>query len=713
LDKIFKQLKEEFSLSDKVISNIVTLIDEGNTIPFIARYRKELTNSADDALLRKFYERLKQLRALEEKRDDILRLIGEQGALTDELKEKIEKASTQTELDDLYRPYRPKRKTRASMAKEKGLEPLAELILAQTATEAEVEKTASALVGKTVESAEEAFAGAIDIIAETVSDNAQVRAFVRRKIWNDGFMTVKKAKDEDSTYAMYYDFQEPVRKIANHRVLAINRGENEGFLKVSIDVEEADIVQGISRLYVKKDGTGRLTEMVVSAVEDALKRLIAPSVKNEIRVELTDRAQESAIDVFSDNLGRLLMQPPVKGKIVMGVDPGYRTGCKIAVVDETGKVLDTTVAFFTLEHHDKEKAKKMLLNMLEKWNVDVISIGNGTASKESELFISELIKETKHEVKYAVVNEAGASVYSASELGTEEFPDFDVAQRSAVSIARRLQDPLSELVKIEPKSIGVGQYQHDMNQKRLSEALAGTVESCVNAVGVDLNTASVPLLSYISGINKSIAKNIVAYRETEGKFTERKQLMKVKKLGAKAFEQCAGFLRITDGKNPLDATPVHPESYQTAKLILEKTGASVVSLDRGKFDAEIEKLDLKRISEETNTGEITIMDIIEAIKKPIRDVRDELPKPILKSELMSIENLKPGMILTGTVRNVIDFGAFVDIGVHQDGLVHISQICARYIKHPKEVLSVGDVVSVKVLAVDLVKNRISLSMKEA
>lgn len=713
MDKIFKQLKEEFSLSDKVISNIVTLIDEGNTIPFIARYRKELTNSADDALLRKFYERLKQLRALEEKRDDILRLIGEQGALTDELKEKIEKASTQTELDDLYRPYRPKRKTRASMAKEKGLEPLADLILAQTVTEAEVEKAASALVGKTVESAEEAFAGAIDIIAETVSDNAQVRAFVRRKIWNDGFMTAKKAKDEDSTYAMYYDFQEPVRKIANHRILAINRGENEGFLKVSLDVEEADIVQGISRLYVKKDGTGRLTEMVVSAVEDALKRLIAPSVKNEIRVELTDRAQESAIDVFSDNLGRLLMQPPVKGKIVMGVDPGYRTGCKIAVVDETGKVLDTTVAFFTLEHHDKKKAKKMLLNMLEKWNVDVISIGNGTASKESELFISELIKETKHEVKYAVVNEAGASVYSASELGTEEFPDFDVAQRSAVSIARRLQDPLSELVKIEPKSIGVGQYQHDMNQKRLSEALAGTVEACVNAVGVDLNTASVPLLSYISGINKSIAKNIVAYRETEGKFTERKQLMKVKKLGAKAFEQCAGFLRITDGKNPLDATPVHPESYQTAKLILEKTGASVVSLDRGKFDAEIKKLDLKRISEETNTGEITIMDIIEAIKKPMRDVRDELPKPILKSELMSIENLKPGMILTGTVRNVIDFGAFVDIGVHQDGLVHISQICARYIKHPKEVLSVGDVVSVKVLAVDLVKNRISLSMKEA
>ena len=713
MDKIHQQLKEEFSLPDKVVQNIVTLIDEGNTIPFIARYRKELTNSADDSLLRKFYERLKQLRALEEKRDDILRLIGEQGVLTDELKEKIEKASTQTELDDLYRPFRPKRKTRASVAKEKGLEPLAELIFAQTAAPDELEQAAASLVGKTVESAEEAFAGALDIIAETISDDAQVRSFVRRKIWDKGFMSAKAAKDEDSTYAMYYDFQEPVRKIANHRILAINRGENEGFLKVALEAEETEILAGLERYYVKNDGSSCLSEMVVSAAEDAYKRLIAPSVKNEVRAELTERAQESAIGVFSDNLSRLLMQPPVKGKIVMGVDPAYRTGCKIAVVDETGKVLDTTVAFFTLEHHDKEKAKKTLLGMLEKWNVDVISIGNGTASKESEIFISELIKEAKHEVKYAVVNEAGASVYSASELGTEEFPDFDVAQRSAVSIARRLQDPLSELVKIEPKSIGVGQYQHDMNQKRLSEALAGTVESCVNAVGVDLNTASVPLLSYISGINKSIAKNIVAYREAEGKFTERKQLLKVKKLGAKAFEQCAGFLRITDGTNPLDATPVHPESYETAALILERTGVSVAALDHEQFDREVKNLNLKRLSEETSTGEITILDIIEAIKRPMRDVRDDLPKPILKSELMSIENLKPGMVLTGTVRNVIDFGAFVDIGVHQDGLVHISEICDRYIKHPKEALSVGDVVSVKVLSVDLVKNRISLSMKQA
>ncbi len=712
MDKINQQLKEEFSLSDKVVLNIVTLMDEGNTVPFIARYRKELTNSADDALLRKFYDRLKQLRALEEKRGDILRLIGEQGALTDELKEKIEAAATQTELDDLYRPFRPKRKTRASVAKEKGLEPLAKLILAQKAAFSELEAAAAQVAGNTVETAEEAFAGALDIIAEMISDDAQVRAFVRRLVWNHGFVASKAAKEEDSTYAMYYDFQEPVRKIANHRILAINRGESEGFLKVSLETEDADILAGIARLYVKKDGDSRLCTLVLSAAEDAYRRLIAPSVKNEIRAELTARAQEAAIVVFSDNLGRLLMQPPLKGKIVMGVDPAYRTGCKIAVVDETGKVLDTAVAFFTLEHHDKEKAKKLLLGMIEKWNVDVISIGNGTASKESEIFISDLVKETAHEVKYAVVNEAGASVYSASELGTEEFPDFDAAQRSAVSIARRLQDPLSELVKIEPKAIGVGQYQHDMNQKRLSEALAGTVEACVNAVGVDLNTASVPLLSYISGINKAIAKNIVAFRETEGKFTERKQLLKVKKLGAKAFEQCAGFLRITNGTNPLDATPVHPESYKAAGLILEKTGVSIEALDRERFEQKLKTLDIKQISEETNVGEITVSDIIEAIARPMRDVRDDLPKPVLKSELLSIENLKEGMVLTGTVRNVIDFGAFVDIGVHQDGLVHISEICERFIKHPNEILSVGDVVSVKVLSVDLVKNRISLSMKQ-
>lgn len=711
MDKIAEQLKEEFSLSDRVVHSIVNLIDEGNTIPFIARYRKELTNSADDALLRKFYERLKQLRALEEKRDGILRLIDEQGALTDELKKRIEHALTHAELDDLYRPYRPKRKTRASAAKEKGLEPLAELIFAQSASIAELEKAASVQVGKTVKASEEAYAGALDIIAEIISDNAPVRMFVRKKMWNDGLLKVTVAKDTDSAYTMYYDFCESVCKIANHRILAINRGEKEGVLKVSVEVDEADILAFLKKSFVTGTNS-RFSELVVSAAEDAYKRLIAPSVKNEIRTELTERAQESAIDVFSDNLSRLLMQPPLKGKVVLGVDPAYRTGCKIAVVDETGKVLDTIVAFFTLEHHDKEKAKKILLGMLEKWNVDVISIGNGTASKESEIFIADLIKEAKLSVRYAVVNEAGASVYSASELGTEEFPDFDAAQRSAVSIARRLQDPLSELVKIEPKSIGVGQYQHDMNQKRLSEALAGTVESCVNAVGVDLNTASVPLLSYVSGINKSIAKNIVAYRESEGKFTERSQLMNVKKLGAKAFEQCAGFLRITDGKNPLDATSVHPEAYKTAKLLLEKTGMSIAAIDPERFIAETEKLDLKKFSEEANTGEITVSDIIEEIKKPLRDVRDELPQPVLKSELMSVENLKPGMILTGTVRNVIDFGAFVDIGVHQDGLVHISEICKRYIKHPNEVLSVGDVVSVKVISVDSAKNRISLSLKQ-
>ncbi len=713
MDIILRQLKQEFSLTEQVVSNIVTLIDEGNTVPFIARYRKELTNSADDALLRKFYERLKQLRALEEKRADILRLIDEQGALSDELREKIEKATTQTELDDLYRPYRPKRKTRASVAKEKGLEPLSILIFDQTADFSEVEAMAQAALGEAVETMEDAIAGALDIIAEQISDDAKVRTFVRRMLWKEGAFVVKAAKDEDSTYAMYYDFTEPIAKIANHRILAINRGENEEFLKVSLEAGEEEILAGMQQYFIKKDGNSRLAALVKEAAEDAYKRLIAPSVKNEIRAALTERAQESAIDVFSDNLGRLLMQPPVKGKIVMGVDPAYRTGCKIAVVDDTGKVLDTTIAFFTLEHHDKEKAKKVLLAMLEKWQVDVISIGNGTASKESEIFIADLIKEAKHPVKYAVVNEAGASVYSASELGTEEFPEFDVAQRSAVSIARRLQDPLSELVKIEPKAIGVGQYQHDMNQKRLSEALSGTVEACVNAVGVDLNTASVPLLSYISGINKTIAKNIVAYREAEGKFTERKQLLKVSKLGAKTFEQCAGFLRIIDGKNPLDATPVHPESYKTAEHLLKKVQISVKNLDREAFAKRVETLDIKQLCAETDTGEITMADIIEAIKRPSRDVRDDLPKPILKSELLSLEDLNEGMVLTGTVRNVIDFGVFVDIGVHQDGLVHISEISNRFIKHPKEVLSVGDVVTVKVLGVDTAKNRISLSIKQA
>ncbi len=713
MDKILNQLKEEFSLSDKIVTNIVTLIDEGNTIPFIARYRKELTNSADDAMLRKFYDRLKQMRALEEKREDILRLIDEQGALTDELREQIEKAKTQTELDDLYRPYRPKRKTRASVAKEKGLEPLSKMIFEQSVSYEEVEKAAGVFVGDTVETLEEAIQGALDIIAESVSDDAKVRTDVRRKIYSEGLICVKAAKEEDSTYSMYYDFSEPVRKIANHRILAINRGEKEGFLKVSIDLDEDALILELSKSFIIAGGKKELSELVFTACDDAYRRLIAPSVKNEIRTQLTDRAGESAIDVFSDNLGRLLMQPPVKNKIVMGVDPAYRTGCKIAVVDETGKVLDTAVTFFTLEHHDKEKAKKILLSMIEKHGVELISIGNGTASKESEIFIADLIKDTKNDVKYAITNEAGASVYSASELGTEEFPDFDVAQRSAVSIARRLQDPLSELVKIEPKAIGVGQYQHDMNQKRLDEALSGVVESCVNAVGVDLNTASVPLLSHIAGINKTVAKNIVSYRETEGKFTERKQLLKVSKLGAKAYEQCAGFLRITDGKNPLDATSVHPESYKTALALLEKTGISAKNIDRKAFEENVKNVDIKAFCAETDTGEITVKDIIDAIMKPARDVRDELPKPVLKSELLSIENLKEGMVLTGTVRNVIDFGVFVDIGVHQDGLVHISEICDKYIKHPKEVLSVGDIISVKVLSVDIAKNRISLSAKQA
>lgn len=712
MDTIFNQLKEEFALSEKATRNIITLMDEGNTVPFIARYRKEMTNSADDALLRKFLDRLKQLRALEEKRDDILRHIEDQGALTDALKEKIQKAVTQSELEDLYRPYRPKRKTRASVAKEKGLEPIAEMIFRQKSTAAELNKAASAFVGKTVTSLDEALAGALDIIAEMFSDDAKIRSYVRKKLWNGGVIAAKAAKDEDSIYAMYYNFSEPVRRIANHRILAINRGENEGFLKVAVEADESDVLAGLSAFAVKKGGSSDLTELVFRAAEDAYKRLIAPSIKNEIRAELIQRAQDSAIEVFSDNLERLLMQPPVKGCVVMGIDPGYRTGCKVAVVDETGKVLDTAIAFFTLDHHDKAKAKKMLLGMIEKFGVNLIAIGNGTASKESEIFVADMIKETEHPVKYAIVNEAGASVYSASELGTEEFPEFDAAQRSAVSIARRLQDPLSELVKIEPRSIGVGQYQHDMNQKRLSEALAGVVESCVNTVGVDLNTASAPLLSYISGINASIAKNIVSYRETEGKFTERSQLLNIKKLGAKAFEQCAGFLRISDGANPLDATPVHPESYGTAALLLEKTGVSLTCFDREKFERNLGCVDMDRLAAETGTGKITILDIIEAIKRPLRDVRDELPKPVLRSELMSVKDLRPGMVLTGTVRNVIDFGAFVDIGVHQDGLVHISEISNRYIAHPKEALRVGDIVDVKVLSVDPERNRIALSVKQ-
>lgn len=712
MDTIFNQLKEEFALSEKATRNIITLMDEGNTVPFIARYRKEMTNSADDALLRKFLDRLKQLRALEEKRDDILRHIEDQGALTDALKEKIQKAVTQSELEDLYRPYRPKRKTRASVAKEKGLEPVAEMIFRQKSTAAELNKAASAFVGKTVTSLDEALAGALDIIAERFSDDAKIRSYVRKKLWNGGVIAAKAAKDEDSIYAMYYNFSEPVRRIANHRILAINRGENEGFLKVAVEADESDVLAGLSAFAVKKGGSPDLTELVFHAAEDAYKRLIAPSIKNEIRAELIQRAQDSAIEVFSDNLERLLMQPPVKGCVVMGIDPGYRTGCKVAVVDETGKVLDTAIAFFTLDHHDKAKAKKMLLGMIEKFGVNLIAIGNGTASKESEIFVADMIKETEHPVKYAIVNEAGASVYSASELGTEEFPEFDAAQRSAVSIARRLQDPLSELVKIEPRSIGVGQYQHDMNQKRLNEALAGVVESCVNTVGVDLNTASAPLLSYISGINASIAKNIVSHRETEGKFTERSQLLNVKKLGAKAFEQCAGFLRISDGANPLDATPVHPESYGTAELLLEKTGVSLTCFDREKFERNLGCVDMDRLAAETGTGKITILDIIEAIKRPLRDVRDELPKPVLRSELMSVKDLRPGMVLTGTVRNVIDFGAFVDIGVHQDGLVHISEISSRYIAHPKEVLHVGDIVDVKVLSVDTERNRIALSIKQ-
>ena len=716
MDSIALRLKKEFDLKDFQVTNTIGLIDEGNTIPFIARYRKEKTGELDDQVLRRFADRLAYLRSLEERREEIARLIAEQEKLTEELAEQIKKAETLQELEDIYRPYRPKRRTRATVAREKGLAPLAELILEQSIRDGSFEERAAAFVDeeKGVADMEEAVAGAMDIIAEEISDNAEFRKEIRRRTMQKGLLLSRGAKEEDSVYRLYYDFAEPLAKIANHRLLAINRGEKEGFLKAAVSVEEEDIHSYLAGQLMKKPASVT-SGYVEEAARDAYKRLIAPSVENELRAELTDRAGEEAIRLFSTNLHSLLLQPPIKGKVVLGLDPAYRTGCKIAVVDETGKVLATTVIYCTLEHHDKEKAKKTIKNLIEKYHVDLISIGNGTASKESEIFVAEVISELTREVKYIIVNESGASVYSASELGAEEFPDFDVALRSAVSIARRLQDPLAELVKIDPKAIGVGQYQHDMNQKRLSQALDGVVEDCVNSVGVDLNTASPSLLSHIAGINSSIAKNIVAFREENGKFEERKQLLKVAKLGKKAFEQCAGFLRISGGKNPLDNTSVHPESYPAAKRLAALTGFQMedISTRRQEFLERMKKENMALLAEKLEVGVPTLRDMIDAVAKPGRDPRDELPQPNLRSDLLSIEDLSVGMVLTGTVRNVIDFGAFVDIGVHQDGLVHVSQISSRFIKHPMEVLSVGDVVKVKIIDLDVAKRRISLSIKEA
>lgn len=714
-EKIISALTSELNLRRAQVENTIKLIDDGNTIPFIARYRKEVTGSLSDEVLRDFYDRLTYLRNLENKKEEIERLIGEQEQLTTDISAAIANAVTLAELEDIYRPFRPKRRTRATIAKEKGLEPLADIIMAQN-TGDNIDSISLDYIDseKGVDNGDDAINGAMDIIAERISDNADFRKAIRKKTVDSGMLISKANTEEDSVYRLYYDFAEPIKKLANHRLLAINRGEKEGFLSVKIETDEDKINDYLIRRLTPKHEAPS-AKYVRLAAEDSYKRLIAPSIATEIRNALTEKAEEASIKVFNSNLSGLLMQPPISGRVVMGFDPGYRTGCKVAVVDETGKVFDTNVVYCTLPNHDKDKAKKLIINMIEKNNVSLISIGNGTASKESEIFISDLLKELNREVFYIMTNEAGASVYSASKLAAEEFPQYDVALRSAVSIARRVQDPLAELVKIDPKSIGVGQYQHDMNQKRLGEALEGVIEACVNNVGVDLNTASPSLLSYVAGINKTVSKNIITYREENGKFKTRKELLKVPKLGAKAFEQCAGFMRISDSDNVLDNTSVHPESYTAAKKLLKLLGYSEEDVRKGNV-SELRKrlsdMDTIRIAEELEIGNITLMDIADSIVKRGRDPREELPQPILRSDILSMEDLKPNMILTGTVRNVIDFGAFIDIGVHQDGLVHISQICDRYIKHPTDVLSVGDTVTVRVLEVDAKKKRISLTMKE-
>ena len=796
---IIQKIKEELQVEKWQVEAAVKLIDEGNTIPFISRYRKEATGSLNDEQLRNLDERLTYLRSLEDKKEQVLKSIEEQGKLTDELKEKILAAQTLVVVEDLYRPYRPKRKTRASIAKEKGLEPLAEYILRQEATEPVLnEATKYVSEEKEVKTPEEALQGAQDIIAEMVSDDADHRLYIRNITVEEGIVT-STAKDEkaQSVYEMYYNFEEPVKKIAGHRVLALNRGEAEKVLTVKVNAPEERILRYLEKKQITKENE-YTTPVICAAVEDSYDRLIAPAIEREIRNDLTEKAEDGAINVFGKNLEQLLLQPPIAGKVVLGWDPAFRTGCKLAVVDATGKVLDTKVIYPTAPQNKVEESKTELKKLIKKYNVDLISVGNGTASRESEQVIVELLKELDRPVQYVIVNEAGASVYSASKLATEEFPNFDVGQRSAASIARRLQDPLAELVKIDPKSIGVGQYQHDMNQKKLSDALSGVVEDSVNKVGVDLNTASASLLEYVSGINKTIAKNIVDYRENNGRFVSRKQLLKVPKLGPKAYEQCAGFLRIPDGKNPLDATSVHPESYEAAEQLMEKLGLTMEDIKEAQKQAAAKKAsgksgaqasgqkngsnaantakkreeqkgktvrvhntntamgkalaaamggvtfdnsaetstkknapavqnasndakdmsglekrikNKKLLAEELGIGEITLTDILKELEKPGRDPRDDMPKPILRSDVLDMKDLKPGMILKGTVRNVIDFGVFVDIGVHQDGLVHISQITDRYIKHPLEAVSVGDIVDVQVLTVDVAKKRIGLTMK--
>lgn len=711
---IIRVLQQELKIEYKQAEAAVRLIDEGNTIPFIARYRKEVTGSLDDEVLRALDERLRYLRSLEEKKEQVLSSIREQEKLTPELEAEIRAAMTQVAVDDLYRPYRPKRRTRAMVARERGLEPLADLISLQLAKEP-VETLAAAYVSeeKEVPTAADAVAGAMDILAERVSDNADYRTHIRRVTMEQG-MICSEAKDASaqSVYENYYHYQEPVRRCAGHRVLALNRGEKEKLLSVRIEAPEEELLRYLEKQVILRDNP-YTTPVLQDVVRDSYSRLIAPAIEREIRNELTEKAEAGAIRVFGKNLSQLLMQPPISGRVVLGWDPAFRTGCKLAVVDETGKVLDTTVIFPTAPQFKVAEAKDTLKKLIRKYHISLISVGNGTASRESEQVIVELLKEIPEQVQYVIVNEAGASVYSASKLATEEFPQFDVGQRSAASIARRLQDPLAELVKIDPKAIGVGQYQHDMNQKNLSEALQGVVEDCVNRVGVDLNTASAPLLEYVSGISKPIAKNIVAYREANGAFCDRRALLKVPRLGPKAYEQCAGFLRITDGTNPLDGTSVHPESYAAASALMERLGYSAADIGRGGLRQLGKKIgDYKRLAAELGIGEITLRDIAAELEKPGRDPREEMPRPILRTDVLEMKDLKPGMILKGTVRNVIDFGAFVDIGVHQDGLVHISQISEKYIKHPSEAVSVGDIVEVKVLSVDVARKRIALTMKE-
>ncbi len=774
---IAEKIAQELSIARWQAEAVIKLIDEGNTIPFIARYRKEAHGSLDDEQIRNLNERLLYLRNLEEKKEQVLASIEEQGKLTEELRKQITEAQTQVVVDDLYRPYRPKRRTRATIAKEKGLDGLADIIMAQETSES-IEEIAASYISeeKEVKSAEEAIEGAKDIIAEIISDNAEYRMYIRNITLEEGKI-VSSAKDNSvqSVYEMYYDFSEQAGKIAGHRVLALNRGEKEKVLIVKLEAPEERILRYLEKKIIIT-AAGRIKDILKETLEDSYKRLVAPAVEREIRNELTEKAEDGAIKVFGRNLEQLLMQPPIAGRNVLGWDPAFRTGCKLAVVDSTAKVLDTTVVYPTAPQNKVEETKKTVKALVDKYNISLISVGNGTASRESEQIIADMIKEIQKPVQYIIVNEAGASVYSASKLATEEFPEFDVGQRSAASIARRLQDPLAELVKIDPKSIGVGQYQHDMNQKKLTEALAGVVEDCVNRVGVDLNTASAPLLEYISGISKTVAKNIVLYREENGRFTDRKQLLKVAKLGPKAYEQCAGFMRIQDGDNPLDATSVHPESYKAAEMLLEKLG--ITSEDLKKIQAEAAKnkkrpeetknkkkdntkkkefvvkntntafgaafakafgssavpadrtedkdnkntnntgslarkiKDKKSVAAELGIGEITLEDILKELEKPARDPRDEMPLPVLRTDVLEMKDLKEGMILKGTVRNVIDFGAFVDIGVHQDGLVHISQLSgSKFVKHPLDVVSVGDIVDVKVLGVDLKKQRIQLTMK--